>query len=168
MRNAERIIEFTPAPLSDESFDDYNTYWPISQALGAVASEVLSIAPIDCMRILIPFATSLSSLMMYLIMKWLSDNDFLGFMAGLLFATGGPHAIFTAGVTKESLTNILFLASFYFFLFSRSIARLLGFSAASFAVIMGHHLTYIVLVVVLVNVFLAEVFLPRLRRGSVG
>lgn len=166
VRNVERIIEFTPAPLSGEAFDGYNIYWPASQVFGAIASEILSMAPMDCMRILIPFIASLSPLMVYLIVRRLLDNDLLCFIAGLLFAAGGPHAIFTAGVTKESFTNVLFLASFYFFLFSRGLTGFLGFSGISLAVIMSHHLTYIILIVVLVNVFLAGAFLPKLSDGK--
>ncbi|MEM2292255.1 MAG: hypothetical protein QXX41_03170 [Nitrososphaerota archaeon] len=168
VRNTEKILEYTPTQLGGGDFDDYNIYWPASQIFGAIASELLSIAPIDSMRITIPFTASLTPLMIYLIVRRLSDNDFLSFMAGLLFAAGGPHAIFTAGVTKESFTNMLFLASLYFFLLPGSIPRLLGFLITSLTVIMGHHLTYIVLIVVLLNLFFAEVFLSRSHKISGG
>ncbi|MEM3921474.1 MAG: hypothetical protein QXG25_01120 [Nitrososphaerota archaeon] len=166
IRNSEKIMEFTPIPLQGEIFDGYNIYWPISQIFGVVSSEVLSVAPIDIMRLFIPFSASLSPLMIYLLVKRILNNELLSFMAGLLFAAGGPHAIFTAGVTKESFTSMLFLASLYFFLFSRGITGFLAFSVTSLAVIMGHHLTYVVLMVILVNIFFVEAFLPKLLKGS--
>lgn len=165
--NAEKLIEFTPTPLDSDVFDGYNSYWPLSQVYGAVSSIILSATPLDCMRVLIPSAASLSPLIIYIIVRRLSNNVFLGFVAGLLFAAGGPHVILTAGVTKESFTNILFLESLYFFSLQSGVASLTGFSILSLALIMSHHLTYVVLIVVLVNIFLAEVFLPRLRSGKI-
>jgi len=167
IRNAEKLLENTPIPLNGDAFDGYNIYWPLSQIYGAITSLILSEAPMDCMRILVPFAASFAPLILYLIVRRLANSDLLGFLAGLLFAAGGSHAVFTAGVTKESFANMLFFQSIYFFsCLSGGLGGFLGYAITLTALIMSHHLTYLVLAAIMVNALAAEIFLPRLRKGS--
>jgi len=165
IRNAESFIEYSPTSLESRVFDDYNIYWPLSQIEGAILSIILPASPLDSMRIYIPFLASLSPLILYIFLKRLTGNELLGFLAGLLFAAGGPHAIFTAGVTKETFSGIFFIQMIYLFsALKPSPSSVPCFIILSSALTMSHHLSYLVLVAILANILVAEVFLPRIRR----
>ena len=168
IKNAEKLLELTPIPLRGDLFDGYNIYWPLSQVYGGILSEILQVSPLDSMRIYIPFAAAWTPLILYLILRRLTDSDDVSFIAGLLLAVGGPYSVFTAGVTKETFANIfLFQAIYLCCRTTFSPMDFLGFAITVAALTMSHHIAYIVFLVILANVFAAEVFLPRLRKVSI-
>ncbi|MCD6126022.1 MAG: hypothetical protein J7J19_03325 [Thaumarchaeota archaeon] len=167
IRNAERLVENSPIPLNSKLFDGYNNYWPLSQIYGAILSMILNISPMNAMRIYIPFLASLTPLTLYLLLRRLTRNETISFFASILFAAGGPHAIFTAGVTKETFANLIFIQSIYSFSILCSHDHgLLEFILLVIALTMSHHMAYIVCVVIFMSIFFAELFLPRLRGNS--
>jgi len=167
IRNAEKLVESSPTPLNGKLFDGYNNYWPLSQIYGAVFSLILNASPMNVMRIYIPLLASLTPPTLYLLLRRLTENETLSFFASILFAAGGPHAVFTAGVTKETFANLLFIQTIYSFSVLRSYGRgLLEFILLIAALVMSHHIAYIVCMIILTSIFLAELFLPRLHRNS--
>ena len=167
IKNAEKLLELTPTPLKGELFDRYNIYWPLSQVYGAIFSEILQVSPLDSMRVYVPFAAAWTPLILYLILRRLTGSDEVGFIAGLLLAAGGPYSIFTAGVTKETFANIfLFQAIYLCCRTAFTISDFLGFAITVVALTMSHHVAYIVFLVIIANVLVAEIFLPRLRKVS--
>ncbi|MCD6235498.1 MAG: hypothetical protein J7J94_00660 [Thaumarchaeota archaeon] len=164
IKNAESFVSNSPVPLGSEVFDDYNIYWPLSQVYGAVASEILSLAPVDAMRILIPLASSFAPIVLYSFLKRLTGRVYPAFVAGLFLACGGPYGVFMAGVTKETFSSLFFMGSIYVFsALPPSAAAFAAFMILDSALIAGHHLSYIVAFAITANVFLIEIFHPRLR-----
>lgn len=162
IRNTEQLLKQTPTSLSNNpNFDDYNIYWPFSQIFGAIISTVINIQPIHAMRYYIPLVASLTPLLLYILLRRITGETLLSFLAALIFASSGPHAILTAGVTKETYANPLYIQTIYFFLSSNSLATgTLPFAITITALVMTHHLTYLVLTIILTNILLAKLFLP--------
>ena len=115
----------------------------------------------------IPFAGALTTLIFYVLVSRMSGSPELAFFSSILLATGCPYAIFTAGVTKETFANLIFIQSIYSFSILCSHDHgLLEFILLVIALTMSHHMAYIVCVVIFMSIFFAELFLPRLRSDS--
>ncbi|MEM3808258.1 MAG: hypothetical protein QW413_06685 [Nitrososphaerota archaeon] len=90
----------------------------------------------------------------------LTNNPEICLIASLIFAAGGSHTVFTAGVTKGTLANPIYILAFYTFLKDdESRRRVIVYVLLMTALIATHHLTTLVIFVMLVNTLLASVFL---------
>ncbi len=169
IRNAEKLIKSSPTPLSSELFDGYNNYWPLSQVFGSIISIILGVTPANALRIYIPLTAAFSPLILYILLRRVTKSGLIGFLAGVLFASGGPHATFTAGVTKETFANLFFFQSIYIFsALGSGLMEIITFSIVMVALTMSHHMAYLVGIVILSNIFIAQVFLPRICSDSLN
>jgi len=165
IRNTELLIENTPIRLDDKIFDGYNNYWPANSLFGAVVSQVTGLEPMQAMAIFLPLTGSIAILIFYVLVRRLY-NAKISFMASIIFGTAFTHAFFTAGVTKETYANPLYLLLILIFLHptigKRKQALLFTITAITLA--LAHHLTLLITVAVLSSIALAR-FINNTKKG---
>jgi len=164
IRNAELLMEYTPINLDSKAFDGYNCYWPANSLFGAVFSYATGLKPIDAMAIGIPLTGALAVLILYTLMVKIGQSCELAFFASIIMATIYPYALFTAGVTKETYANPLYLAVILLFVGRVKWREALIFAVVSVALVMAHHLTALIAIAVLASIALAN-SIVRARRG---
>ena len=164
IRNTELLLEYTPINLNDEVMDGYNCYWPANSLFGAILSLTTGIKPLAAMAFGIPFAGALTTLIFYVLVSRMSGSPELAFFSSILLATGCPYAIFTAGVTKETYANPIYVLSILIFLSRRGWREILLFTIASAALVLAHHLTALVAIAILACISLAA-HIIRFRGG---
>jgi len=158
IRNAELLIQYTPVHLENAVFDGYNNYWPANSLFGAVISEMTSLKPIQAMAIFIPTTGAIAILIFYSLTRRLY-NVKISFTASIIFGTAFTHAFFTAGVTKETYANPLYLSLILIFLhqtMSKQKQTLLLFAITSTTLALTHHLTPIITIAILSSITLAH------------
>ena len=166
IRNAELLIQHTPIHLENEVFDGYNNYWPANSLFGAVISEVTSLSPMQAMAIFLPVTGAIAILIFYTLTKRLY-NAKISLMASIIFGTAFTHAFFTAGVTKETYANPLYLLLILIFFhptISKKKVALPLFAITSTALVITHHLTPVITIAVLSSVALAHL-IGNMRKG---
>jgi len=158
IKNAELLIEYTPINLENEIFDGYNNYWPANSLFGAVISETTSLQPLQAMAIFLPIIGATTILIFYVLVNKLY-NAKISFIASIIFGTAFTHAFFTAGVTKETYANPLYLSLILVFLhpkISRQKPTILLFAVTSTALALAHHFTSIIAIAILSSMALAN------------
>ena len=165
IRNTELLLQDTPVNLGSDVFDGYNNYWPGISLFGAVVSEVTSLEPLHAMGIFIPLTGGLTILLFYALTRTLFNSK-IAFIASIFFATAFTHTFFTAGVTKETLANPLYLLLILIFLHPTmpKPQRLLLFTATSIALTMTHHLTPLITIAILSAVAVSSL-IANLKKG---
>lgn len=164
--NTQRLLQYTPHHLGDdEVFDGYNNYWPANSLFGAVLCQVTGLQPMRCMAICIPLTGAIAILMFYALVKRLS-NSRTSFFASMIFATAYPHAVFTAGVTKETYANPMYIMAMLAFLHPTmsTTKRTIIFSLSSLTLVMAHHYTTLVAATILFSIALLEL-VKNVREG---
>jgi len=165
IRNTELLIERTPVDLGDGIFDGYNNYWPANSLFGAVFSQVIGLEPRVAMATIFPVIGASAILIFYAVVEGFFKAE-TALMASLIFATCFSHAIFTAGVTKETYGNPLYLLLMLVFLrLKGGVGQTLLFTLASVALALTHHLTPLVAVAILSCTALAS-SLSDLKNGT--
>jgi putative flippase GtrA len=166
IRNTELLIERTPVDLGDNGiFDGYNNYWPANSLFGAVFSQVVGLEPRRAMATIFPLIGASAVLIFYVLVEGFFKAE-TALMASLIFATGFSHAIFTAGITKETYGNPLYLLLVLVFLHLKDgMRKTLLFTLTSVALALAHHLTPLVAVGILFCMALARL-LSDLKNGS--
>jgi asparagine N-glycosylation enzyme membrane subunit Stt3 len=173
IRNTELILEHTPINLDDEIFDGYNNYWPANSLFGAIVSEITSLPPIQAMAIFLPVTGATTILIFYALIKKIY-NVKIAFMASLIFAVAFTHAFFTAGVTKETYANPLYILLMLIFLHPKieKTRQILLFTITSVTLALTHHLTTVITITILSSITLARLIettrkdLPVNKRDS--
>jgi len=165
IRNTEQLIQHTPIDLNDNVFDGYNNYWPANTLFGAIFSEVTLLQPLQAMAIAMPLIGATTTLIFYALVKKMYNTK-IAFIASLIFATAFTHAFFTAGVTKETYANPIYMTLILIFLHPTMAKQkqLLLFATASVALALTHHLTAIVTITVLSSIALAQL-INNSRKG---
>lgn len=164
VRNTELLLEHTPINLDNEIMDGYNCYWPANSLFGAVFSLATGLKPMVAMAVGVPLAGALTILIFYALISEISRSSKLAFSASILLATAYPYALFTAGVTKETYANPLYVLSILIFLSRGKWRKILLFTTTSAALVLAHHLTALVTIAVLTSITLAT-SISRVRRG---
>ncbi len=166
IRNTERLVKATPTSLGgNPAFDDYNIYWPASQVFAAISSAIIGVEVMDSMRYLFPAASSLTPLLLYLFVRK-AVRKLTAFIASMLLAVNGVHAVFTAGVTKETFAHpLLILALYYFLVKGPASAILTQFTLTVAAMIIAHHLASFTFLVIIMNVLIAKLFIADRSQG---
>jgi len=166
VRNTELLLEYTPIPLNDEIFDGYNNYWPANSLFGAVISEATGITPIDAMALFLPVVGATTVLIFYALVKRLYDDVKVAFVASLIFGTAFQHAFFTAGVTKETCANPLYVLLILVFLHPAigKPKQVFLFAIVSVTLVLAHHLTSLMAVLILLSIALANLVV-RAKNG---
>ncbi|MBS7659947.1 hypothetical protein KEJ28_04605 [Candidatus Bathyarchaeota archaeon] len=153
IRNAEGIIAHSPIPLTNETvFDGYHSYWPAVSIFGAVLSITTGLKAINAMSMGIPLVAALSTLILYALMKKVCGEARLALLSALLLAIIYPHALFTAGVTKEAYATPLYLTAMLLFLGYGKMRETLLFMIVSIALVTAHHLAALATVAILFSI----------------
>lgn len=164
IRNSELLLQYTPVSLSDNSmFDGYNSFWPANSVFGAVVSEVTGLAPIDVMAYGVPLAGALTIPLFFVLVRKVTEKVDIALIASALLATVFPYALFTAGVTKETFANPLYIALVLIFLMRPSFSKVFLFSVISVALVLSHHLAAFIAVGILAGL---TVGLAYSKKGS--
>jgi len=167
IRNTELLVEHTPIDLGNGGiFDGYNNYWPANSIFGAVLSQVVCVEPKNAMAIVFPVIGAVAVLIFYTLVEGVFDAS-TSLIASTIFATAFTHAIFTAGVTKETYGNPLYLLLILLFLKPKGRVRAAFlFALTAAALVLTHHFTPAVTVAILFSMALA-CFVSEFRKGSV-
>lgn len=165
IKDANLIQQNTPLPLNAKVFDGYNNYYPIVSIFGVAVAQLTGLRVIDAMALFLPVTGALSVLIFYALVAMLY-NEKIGFVASIIFATAYTLVIFTAGVTKETYANPLYLLLFLIFLHPKigPLPRLSLFTLTSLTLIATHHFTSFIAIIVLSSMALAE-FINNRRAG---
>ena len=170
-RNTELIQEHTPINLDNEILDGYNNYWPVNSIFGVIVSEITSLPPIQVMAIFLPVTGAITIVIFYVLVKEFY-NTRIAFMASLIFAAAFTHAYFTAGVTKETYANPLYILLILIFLHPKleKPKQILLFTITSTTLALTHHLTAFITITILSSLTLVRLIrntragLPTNRR----
>lgn len=152
IRGVEAIIERSPVDLGDPGFlDGYNNYWPGSMIFGALGSIITGIDPVDFMRIYIPLSGSMG-ILLFLVIAWRLIGNHLGsILSALILSLAVTHAIFTAGVTKETFANPLYMALILSSIIPRGFGGYICMAILSAALVISHHLASLETLAILVS-----------------
>ncbi len=150
IRNSELILQYTPISLSSSVFDGYNSFWPLSSIFGSVMSEVTGVSPVEVMALIVPFAGALTIPLFFVLVRRITGNVQVALVSSALIAAAYPYVLFTAGVTKETFANPIFVGLLVIFLMKPSFARNLLFVVASVALVFTHHLAAFITLGVLI------------------
>jgi len=164
IRNAELLLEHTPISLDNALMDGYNCYWPANSLFGAVFSLATGLKPMVAMAFGIPMAGALTIPIFYALACMISRSHRLAFFGSFLLATAFPYALFTAGVTKETYANPIYMLSILIFLSRGKWRRALLFAIASSALVLAHHLTALVAIGIMASIAIASSII-RIRRA---
>lgn len=165
IRNTELLIQNTPVDLGDRSlFDSYNNYWPANSIFGAIYLQIVGVDVMSGMAFIIPITATLAIPIFYVLAERICGDHTLAFSASILMAVAFPHSLFTAGVTKETYANPIYILIILIFLSRGVWRRILIFTLASIAIVMTHHLTSIIILIILVSIVLHK-FIDSFRRG---
>ena len=165
IRNAEVLMRYTPTSIgNDKIFDGYNNYWPANSIFGIIFSYTTGLRLMDAMAIGIPLAGALTILILYVLVGRICRNSEIAFLSSILLAVAYPYVLFTAGVTKETYANPLYVLILLIFLGCGGWRDLLLSIIVSAALVMSHHLTALTTIAILASIMLViEAF--RLQRG---
>ncbi len=161
IKNAELLSQNTPVPLSSGVFDGYNNYWPANQVFGVVLAQITGLPVITAMALGIPIVAALAIPIFYLIVKKLTGNSGIALVASGLLAAAFPYALFTAGVTKETFASPIYLCVILLFLLKHDWKTTVLFSVVSLTLVLSHHLTAFMAIVIIASVSAALVISKR-------
>lgn len=164
IRNTELLLEYTPISLDDEVMDGYNCYWPANSLFCAVFSQATGLKPMVAMAFGIPLTGALTIPIFYILLRRISRSCRTAFFSSIILAVAYPYAFFTAGVTKETYANPLYILSILIFMSRGGWGRILLFAIASSALVMAHHLTSLITIAVLASIALSSSIL-RFMNG---
>jgi len=167
IKNCEIILEKTPVNIGDDMvFDGISNYWPAISFSGAIISKITSLPPIEAMAIYMPLAGGLAVIIFYTITKTHYGKE-AAYIASLLFGTVFTHVYFTAGVTKETYANPLYL-TIILILFNQNLVEkkstIAVFTILSIALAFTHHLTSVILAAIIISITLAKI-IDGLKTG---
>ncbi len=165
IKNTDLILNFTPISLDSGILDDYNRYWPANSLFGAVFSQATGLTPIVAMAFGIPLAGALTIPIFYTLIYRVSGSRKLALFSSILLATAYPYTLFTAGVTKETYANPLYVLAILISLSRRGWREMVLFTVTSLTLVMAHHLTTLITIATLAAITLASLII-RIRRGA--
>ncbi|MEM2323514.1 MAG: hypothetical protein QW071_03070 [Candidatus Bathyarchaeia archaeon] len=159
--NTEILSKLTPVDLRDDTlFDGYNSYWPASTLYSVVLSRILGLDVFDTVRIGVPLSSALSIPIFYILVRIITGDWGLAFIASLILASSYPYSILTAGVTKETYANPIYilLILLYIYRFRNMYSRIVLFILSSIALALSHHLTSIVYLSIVSSIAISELY----------
>jgi hypothetical protein len=169
IRNAQLLLQYTPVSLGNNTlFDGYNSYWPANSIFGAIFSQVTGTSVINAMAIGIPLAGALTIPLFFVLVRKITENTKIALIAAALLATAYPFTMFTAGVTKETFADPIYVSVILIFLLAPSWKRTVLFSVASVALALSQHLTTFITIGVLTALTIASFYSKdeRLRNSA--
>jgi uncharacterized membrane protein len=169
IRNTEQLLTYTPTSLGGSSvFDTYNIYWPANSLFGAVASLVFNVAPIKIMPLMFPVIGAVTVIFFFLVAEEISGSTVVASIASFFLASAGVDAIFTAGVTKETYAEPLFMVSILLLLWKSDRRSGALFAITSVTLALSHHATALLLLVVAASIISVDSILLERRGEPIG
>jgi len=169
IRNAEQLLAYTPTALGGNAvFDSYNIFWPANSLFGAVASLMLDVSPIKIMPLLFPVVGAVTVIVFFLVAEKISGSAVTASISALFLATAGVDAIFTAGVTKETYAEPLFMVSMLFLLWKTDARSVALFAITSLTLALSHHATSLLYLVVAGSIVSVDSVVLKRRGESIG
>lgn len=159
--NTEILSELTPVDLRDDTvFDGYNSYWPANTLYSLVLSRILGLDIFDTVRIGVPLSSALSIPLYYTLVEALTGDWLIAFAASTILASSYPYSILTAGVTKETYANPIYilLILLYIHRFRNTYSRIVLFIVSSIGLALSHHLTSIVYLSIISIIAISELY----------
>lgn len=158
IRNAELLMENTPIPLNSALFDGYNNYMPAVSIFGVALSELTDSSALTVMAIAVPIAAALTLPIYFVLVKKITQNTTIALIAAALLATVFPYTLFTAGVTKETFANPIYITLILVFLLRHDWKGALAFSFLSVGLVLTHQLTAFLTLGIIASLTLAFYF----------
>ncbi|MCX8189441.1 MAG: hypothetical protein N3F64_06985 [Nitrososphaeria archaeon] len=162
IRNTELLLEYSPIALDNIVMDGYNCYWPANSLFGAIFSQTLGLVPLKAMALIFPIIGSLTIIIFYVMVKRLFGKE-VSLISSIIFALSFTHIIFTAAVTKETYANPLYMLLIFVFLADFK-SKLLLFTLTSIGLVLAHHLTLFITIMVLF--YMTVAYLVSNIRGA--
>jgi hypothetical protein len=156
IRNTELLMHNTPIPLNSNIFDGYNDFWPANSLFGTILSQITNLPPIYTMALGIPIVAALTIPIFYLLTQKITQNKKIALIATALLATAFPYALFTAGITKETFASPIYISLILIFLLKHNWKTTALFSITSVALVLSHHLTAFLAVVIISSLTIAS------------
>ena len=143
LKGAEALVNYSPVDFENSTlFDGYNNYWPAVMVFGAEGSLILNLNVKAFMGLFVPIAAALSVLTVYTITLSITRSRLHASIASTVLAFAPSHVIFTAGVTKETLANPIYLTMILMLLSPKAGTSAMGlWLILSLALVSTHHLT---------------------------
>ncbi|MEM2739211.1 MAG: hypothetical protein QXQ29_00195 [Candidatus Bathyarchaeia archaeon] len=161
LRNTDLLSELTPVDLGDgEVFDGYNSYWPANTLFAVILSRTSGLDTMNSMRWGVPLSSALAVPIFYVLLEALTGDGALALTASIILASSYPYSMFTAGVTKETYANPIYILLILLYIYRRGslYARLTLTALSSIALASAHHLTSIVSLAILSCIAIAELY----------
>ena len=169
IRNAEQLLAYTPTTLGgNPAFDTYNIFWPANSIFGAMASLVFNVPPIRIMPLLFPVVGAATVIVFFLVAEKASGSAGVASIASLFLATAGVDAIFTAGVTKQTYAEPLFMVSMLLLLWKTEWRTVALFAVTSVTLALSHHATALLFLVAAGSIVSVDSVLLKRRGESIG
>lgn len=153
---SEKTVETGHFPQeSPFFFVDYNTTWP---GLTAVLTECSILSGIDLLtaaRFCIPLISACSIILLYVIVKYVSQSSSAGVVSAAILTAGGLYVNRSASLTKESLAFTLLLLCLYLYFTGRTQKRFTMMSlsfAAYFGLAVTHHISALMYMLIVFSV----------------
>lgn len=165
IKNAELLMVHTPVSLDDAMFDGYNNHWPANSLFGVVFSQVIGVELKQAMALVFPVIGAMAILIFFALVERLF-NATISLIASAFFATAFTHVLFTAGVTKETYANPLYLLLILIFLHPTLGGRrqTFLFAVTSIALALTHHLTPLITIAILSSIAIGH-FVGNMKKG---
>jgi hypothetical protein len=158
IRNTELLMENTPIPLTSALFDGYNNYMPAVSIFGVAISELTDSSALSIMAIAVPIVAALTIPIYFVLVKKITQNTAIALIAAALLATAFPYTLFTAGVTKETFANPIYITLILVFLLRHDWKGTLAFSLLSVGLVLTHQLTAFLTLGIIASLTLAFYF----------
>jgi hypothetical protein len=154
IRIANEILSHTPTSLGGSAlFGNYDIYWPATSLFGSVSSLLFNSTPYYVMPIIVPLASSFTTLVFFTLVEKLTDDSRIACIASLLFTSASFDSIFTASATKETFAEPLFMAGILLLLIMMKDLKiefrsLLVYSLIILTLSMAHHATSFIFLII--------------------
>ncbi|MDA4133453.1 MAG: hypothetical protein OK454_10080, partial [Thaumarchaeota archaeon] len=120
------------------------------------------------MPLLFPVVGAVTVLIFFLVAEKISGSAVVASIASLFLATAGVDAIFTAGVTKQTYAEPLFMVSILLLLWKTDRRSGALFTITSVTLALSHHATALLLLVVAASIISVDSVLLKRRGESIG
>ena len=164
IHDSKILYRDSPISLDSELFDGYNNYWPGSILLSTISSILMGLSPMLMMAYLFPFVNGLGMITLYVLLRRLGFQWSQAVIGVLMASTLYPLFFFGAGVTKETLAFTMYLTLILLIMRDRGLSR--GFLASiplSISLVLTHHLTLFITVLIILSIFLYHITRLRLN-----
>ncbi len=161
-----KVLEENPNAniFNDKLFDGYNNHWPYVILFAYIESMITSINSMSVLKTVIPLISGFSALMLICLFKRIANKNSSAYILPLILFMMPSLLIFTSAATKETFTYPLFYTLLLIGFLKTSRKTLILTAIISTALVLSHHLTSMIALLILVSL----VTYTRLREFLTG